>query len=39
MGKDSGAEKFDGYTEAWLRSSFKISNLRNIMEEIRKNEN
>jgi len=39
MGKDSGAKKFDGYTEAWLRASFKISNLRTIMEEIRKNEN
>lgn len=36
MGKDIGEKKFDGYTESWLRSSFKLSSLRSIMEEIRK---
>jgi hypothetical protein len=35
MGKQSGVKKFDGYTEAWMRSSFKIYNLRSIMEKIR----
>ena len=39
MGNNSGVEKFDGYTEAWLKSSFKISSLRIIMEEIRENDN
>ena len=35
MGKESGVLKFDGYTEAWLRSSFEVSNLRTIMGQIR----
>ena len=38
MGKASGVKKFDGYTESWLRSSFIVTNLRSVMEQIRKSD-
>lgn len=38
MGKESEEEKFDGYTEAWLKPTFDISNLRTLLEQIRNND-
>lgn len=27
---DAGIEKFDGYTEAWLRTSFPVTSLKEL---------
>jgi hypothetical protein len=30
MAPDAGLQKFDGYTEAWLRSSFPVNSLNEL---------